>query len=182
MSKSLTFISLLLALIVSTVVSYKTGAGGCTGGKVAVGGSHLTAKKVLSRKLSDKGVKVSVGGVTIAAGSTGVVAYGKTQTITITGSNMKGVLIRMQAPSGVSTKNLLVAGSGLKSAPVCKSPVAGVTHKAYKASSSYTSTVKFPASTKGVIFDISIVYENESSEAEHAYGRVKVDFTKKARL
>jgi hypothetical protein len=142
----------------------------------------LTARRVLSRKLADKGVKVSVGGVTIPAGSTGVVPYGKTLTIKVTGREMQGILIRVQAPSGVSTKGVLIPGRGLKSANVCKSPVVGVTHRDDDDVNSYTSTIKFAKATKGVIFDITVVYENDDELAEHAYGRIKVDFTKKARL
>ena len=180
--KTFKAVALLFVVLLSTVVCYPNGAGGCTGGKAAVGGEHTSASQVLSRTLAQKGVKVSVGGVTIAAGGTGVVAYGKTQTIKITGSNMEGVLIRVQAPSGVSTSKVLTAGSGLKVTSVCKSPVVGVTQKSSSKVSSYSSTINFPTSTKGVILDITIVYSTGRKSSEHAYGRVKVDFTKKRRL
>jgi len=175
-------ISLFLAFLVSNVRSFENGAGGCVGGKVAVGGPHLTQPTVVSRTLAQKGVTVSIGGVTIAPGKTGVVPYGRSLTIRVNSREMEGILIRVQAPSGVSTRGVLTPGRGLQMARACRSPVVGVTHMDDFYRSSFVSQVRFPNPTRGVIFDISIVYENDENRAEHAYGRIRVDFTQKPRL
>ena len=175
-------ISLFLAFIASNVKGFEEGAGGCAGGKAAVGGSHLTKRTVVSRTLAQMGVTVSVGGVTIAPGTRGVVPYGRTLTVRVNSRDMEGILIRVQAPSGVSTRGVLTPGRGLQVARACRSPVVGVTHTYDTSRNSHVSQVRFPNPTRGVIFDITIVYENEFNYAEHAYGRIIVDFTKNPRL
>ena len=186
-SKSLINVSLFFALLTCNfVISYPDGAGGCSGGVPAVGGSHLTAKTIVSRTLSKKRVKVSVGGITMAVGRTVVVPYGKSLNIRVSGPTMKGILIRLRAPYGVSTTDVLIPRPGLKRALVCKSPAVGVSHVNNTEVNVYQSVVRFMQPTPNVALDITIVYENENegdnngeveSESEYAYGRIRLNFT-----
>lgn len=180
-SKSLCIVVLVI-LVAHFVECYPGGAGGCTGGKAAVGGSHLSTtggKKVLSNTLAKKKITISVGGVSVAAGKTVSVATGKAQTIKVAGTGMEGVMIRVQAPKGVSTTGALAPGKLTKANSYCKSPIVGITQKSSKSQSSYTGTIKFSSPTKGVILDITVVYTNSDKTSEYAYGQVKVDFVKK---
>jgi hypothetical protein len=165
------------------VESYDNGAGSCVGGKTAVGGDHTkSGKTIKATTLKAMGITVKVGGVAIAEGGKGIASFGKTVPILVSGKNMKGVLVRVQAPSGVSTTNVLTPGTGLKLCSKCASPVVGVTHTSSKTVSSYSSNIKFGKSTTGVILDITVVFSLSDKSATHSYGRVTVDFTKARRL
>jgi hypothetical protein len=171
-----------MTIFLSSVYAYPNGAGGCAGGKAAAEGYHLATvagKKVFPKTLGAKGVKFTIGNVTIAAGSSGVASYGKIVSINITGSNMKGILIRVQAPNGVSSSNALVPGPGLQKCQYCTAGIGSATHKVAKLNNWFGSTIKFINATKPVIFDITVVFSNNATISEFAYGRVLVNFTKK---
>jgi hypothetical protein len=167
-------------VLVHFVTCYSSGAGGCDGGKAAVGGSHTTKLlgSVLKRTLAEKKIKVSVGGVDVAEGKTVSVATGKTHAIKVEGVDMKGVLIRVKAKSGVSTKGVLTAGTDTQLASACASPVVGVTHKSSTKRKLFSGNIKFSSATSGVVLDITVVYKNSLLKSEYAYGQVKVNFVK----
>lgn len=160
------------------VECYPSGAGGCKGGKAAVGGTHKfkLIGSVAKKTLAEKKVKISVGGVSVLEGKTVSVAAGKSHTIKVNGTDMKGILVRVKAKNGVSTKSVLTPGSLTQAAKVCASPVVGITHKSNDKQKSYTGTIKFQKATSGVILDITVVFINSLTKSEYAYGQLKVDF------
>lgn len=175
-SKAL-FILFVASFVACRVESFSTGAGACTGGTAAVGGAHLvTGAK--SWKLADKKIKVVIGNVTVSEGKTATVPTAKSLVIRVTGKQMAGILIRVQAPKGVSTKSVLSAGTTTQKAQVCASPVVGITHKSNTKRNAYRGKIKFNKETKGVIFDITVVFSNTYGSSEYAYGQVKADFVK----
>lgn len=183
----LLFITTLLCVIVARYVeAFPSGAGACPGGMAAVGGSHLSTakgKKVLSRSFAAKKISISIGGVSVAEGKTISIAAGKTHAI------MDGILIRVQAPTGFSTKGVLTPGIGTQTAKVCPYPVVGLTHlsdddneksqnevESVEEDDSFTGNIRFKKATKGVIFDLTVVFKNSKTISEFAYGQVKVNF------
>jgi hypothetical protein len=175
---------ILLCFKFDKAASYKTGTGSCVGGKNAVCGSHVeSGKEIVSMTLAEAGVTVKAGKTTLKTGSTNKLSTGTLYDLSVTvKDDMHGVFIRVQAPKGTSTKGVLKAGTNTKVTDVCVAPVVGVSHYNGSDKSSASGKLRFNAAVKGVFVDITVVFENEEDEAEHAYGRFKIDFSAPARL
>jgi hypothetical protein len=183
-NKYLSLLWLLLVLVsvtndITKVSAFKEGSAACNAGKSSVGGDHVSTKggkKVTSNTLKNAGIIISFNGITVAEGGTATVKSNTATVFKVSGKSMKGIAVRLGAPSGVSTTGVLVPGNGLKILSKCKSPSVGITHKKSTTVSSYTSTIKFPSVTTGVVLDITIVFTNGDKSASHAYGKVTVNF------
>jgi hypothetical protein len=176
---SLVLISVTNDSVTITTEAFPSGAGACVAGKSSVGGSHKSksgGKKVIPKTLTNAGITILIDGIAVAEGGKATVKSNTAIAIKVSGKAMKGVNIRVGAPSGVSTNGVLTPGSGLKLNSFCKSQSVGVTQKKATSVSSYSSTIKFPSATNGVVLDVTIVFKNTERQATHAYGKVTVDF------
>jgi hypothetical protein len=165
--------------LIAVTDAYPRGAGQCLKGRSSVGSTHkstLLGKKVISTTLTKAGIKVIVDGTTIAQGGTATVSKNVPISLKVTGKNMKGINIRVNAPTGTSAAGTITPGSGLKINKRCPSPSTGITQSRSTTVSSYTSTIKFAKATTGVSLDITIVFRNTLTSAYHAYGKVLIDF------
>lgn len=164
---------LLLVLFASyNVQCYPSGAGGCAGGKAAVGRPHqwrfFGLREVKSYSLTQKNIIVTLGGFPLSSAPTGFI-QGVDYQIQVVGQNIKGLLFRVPGLKGD-----LLPGEQTKIARFCRNPVAGITHTNAATKNSLKGSIQFNES-KSYEIDITVVFENGFfSKSEYAYGKVKI--------
>jgi hypothetical protein len=152
---------LLLAVTLNGASAYPSGAGGCSGGQAAVRGSHLQSGYETGF-LVNGGFAVILDGNTLDHEKDGTVSFtaGEDHTLTVTG-RYTGILVRLQAESGVDTSAALSETSSfLQDASVCSAPVVGISHNS-RASKNGAEIILRLDEPSDVALDITIVLENE---------------------
>jgi len=75
--------------------------------------------------------------------------------------DFRGILVRLEAPSGVDTTAVLAGdGEDVQFATVCTAPVVGITHTSNSDKSSSTGTIRFDEAVSAVVIDVTTVYRN----------------------
>jgi hypothetical protein len=172
---------LVFALFDMNVRAFPTGAGGCAGNMAAVGGTHLdnsNGRPVSNNTLLAGGVDVRIGNVTLETDSPHDFATGVNHTITILSTQfpVRGILIRLQAPDGVDTANVLTPALQMKVADVCVSPIVGTTHFNNSEKVELSSIVRFDEAIDSVYLDITGVFINNAEGSVYVYSRYAVNF------
>lgn len=170
---------LALALAVTVVDGYGTGAGTCVAGGGAIakaGAGHAsggtTGKKGESGPLSKRGTTFAINGITVKGGEsfkTGVTLKWTLKT-TDTTYGMRGILIRITHSGGDS---YTFDSTQLKDSTLCTGTgVNGLTHKDAKVKKSVNGNLRFdkPGS---VTVDITVVYRNSKTLSYHGYSQYK---------
>lgn len=161
--------------------AFPTGAGGCAGDMAAVGGSHLdnaNGRPVSNNTLLAGGVEVRIGNATLEVDSSLDLETGVNHTITIISTQfpVRGILIRLQAPDGVDTANVLTPALQMKVADICVSPIVGTTHYNNNEKVELSSVVRFDEAIDSVFFDITGVFINNAEGSVYVYSRYTVNF------
>jgi hypothetical protein len=172
---TITFI--VIQLFAWIITGTPDGAGGCEGGKAAVGGIHLLGE-VISLTLEQAGVKVKLGGEVLSVGSTVLVPSDIPYEIRVESSTSDfiGVLIRVEAPAGVDTAGALTPDTNTKLAGVCGlAPIVGITHFDKDLKSFANGTIIFENNYKGVIVDVTVVF-SVKGVSKFAYSRFLLDY------
>jgi hypothetical protein len=170
-----------LLLTVTTIVTgFPNGAGGCDGGMAAVGGTHLggDGRPVSNNTLLSGGVNVIIGNTTLDTNIPLDVSISMNHTITIISTQfpIRGILIRLQAPDGVDTTNILTPGLLLQDAEACVAPIVGTTHIDNSDKTEVSSTILFEEIVDAVYLDITGVFLNGVSGSVYVYSRYVVNF------
>jgi hypothetical protein len=151
---------LLLGVALNGASAYPSGAGGCSGGQAAVQGSHLQSGYETG-PLGNGGFAVILDGNTLDPAVGVSFTAGEDHTLTVTGS-YTGILVRLQADSGVDTSAALSETSSfLQDASVCNAPVVGISHNS-RASKSGAEIILRLDEPSDVTLDITVVLENDS--------------------
>jgi hypothetical protein len=149
-----------VATLCQSAAAFPNGAGGCSVGIAAVQGSHLTNPTTGS--LADGGLSISLGGVTLAAGSTTAFPVNTDTVITVssTTKSFKGFLLRLGETGGVTTDNAWsFAGLDIQKAFACFD-VGGVTHTSNNVKTSISATLRLPTAATAMPLDVTIVIQN----------------------
>jgi hypothetical protein len=164
------------------VNAFPSGAGGCAGGMAAVSGYHLDTaggRPVISGSLFKGAITVQIGS-TVLNGTmlVGDFPIGQDLPLSIDASSVeyKGVLVRLEAPTGVNTATTLLPGTNTKMAPVCMDPIIGITHTNNNTKSTSTGTIRFDEEVLNVVLDITVVFQNDAEFSIYAYSRVTANF------
>jgi hypothetical protein len=170
-----------LLLIQTTVVTgFPNGAGGCAGGVAAVNGTHLggDGRPVSNNTLLAGGVDVIIGNTTLDTNVPIDVSISTNHMIQIVSTQfpIRGILIRVQAPDGVDTTNVLTPGALLQGAVACVAPIVGTTHIDKSDKTEMSSTIRFDESVDSVILDITGVFLNSIEGSVYVYSRYMVNF------
>jgi hypothetical protein len=173
----------LLALFVchlSWVDAFSTGAGGCDGGMAAVGGMHLddsNGREVRESTLAQGAIEVSIGSQILSAATTTDVPIGQDLVLSVIANDIqyKGVLVRLEASSGVATAGALMPGANTQNAIVCTAPIVGITHTDNSEKNMATGAIRFDEEVLNVALDVTVVFENSAVSA-YVYSRLLVNF------
>jgi hypothetical protein len=173
----------LLALFVchlSWVDAFSTGAGGCDGGMAAVGGMHLddsNGREVRESTLAQGAIEVSIGSQILSAATTTDVPIGKDLVLSVIANDIqyKGLLVRLEASSGVATAGALMPGANTQNAIVCTAPIVGITHTDNSEKNMATGAIRFDEEVLNVALDVTVVFENSAVSA-YVYSRLLVNF------
>jgi hypothetical protein len=178
--KNIVITFLNLALLLRSSISFPSQAGGCDGGKAAVGESHLSnANGFQELSLSDAGIKVFIGTNEIQEGSRFGVLAGTPYPISVEGQ-FKGVLIRLEAElSQLNMTADLTPGTNAQVASVCEAPVVGITHVDNSIKSEFSGTLLVEEPVAAVV-DITVVLQNNETGSIFAYGGFNLLFVDSA--
>lgn len=173
--------ALLVLLVSSQVDAFPGGAGGCEGGMAAVGGFHLDTsnnRPVVPGTLSDGAIAVTVGGTTLNANTTVDLPVGQDLPIAVLAEDIPylGVLVRLQAPSGVDTTGALVPGANTQIAAVCAAPVQGITHTNNSQKTMAMGMIRFDEQVLGATLDVTVVFINGDAGSAFVYTGFQVNF------
>jgi hypothetical protein len=162
------------------VDAFRTGAGGCDGGMAAVGGLHLdnsNGREVMESTLSEGAISVSINGQILSTTTQTDLPIGRDLVLSVNADDIpyKGVLVRLEAPSGVATGGALVPDANTQNAIICMSPVVGITHTDSSEKSMATGTIRFDEEVLNVALDVTVVFENSAVSA-YVYSRLLVNF------
>jgi hypothetical protein len=179
-----TLVSLLLLLSHHhelVVDAFSTGAGGCEGDMAAAGGLHLdtsNGRQVMDGTLADGDIRVTIGTQVLSETTATDVPIGQDLLITVDALDISylGVLVRLEAPTGVDTAGALLPGSNTQNAGVCTAPVLGITHTDSSEKTMVTGTIRFDEEVLNVALDVSIVFVNNAQGSAYVYGRLNVNF------
>jgi hypothetical protein len=149
---------LYVAVLCKHVTAFSTGAGGCGPGP-AVGGPHLEGTP-RTGALSDGGLELRTGGITVDPGNTINVIAGQVE-LTVQGSSFKGVLFRI----GGSTPDQIDPGTGLQIATAC-SDTGGATHTGSSDKTSASISVSVEA---GKTYEVEMTVVKAVSPSEYYY-------------
>lgn len=163
------------------VDAFSSGAGGCEGGMAAVGSTHLdnsNGRPVMSGVFEDGDIQVMLDGVVITPNTPMDVPIQQDVMISVNALDVSylGILIRLEAPSGVDTVGSLVPGANTQLANACSSPIIGITHTDSTEKTMVTGTLRFDTEVSDVILDISIVFVNNNDGSAYVYDRFNVNF------
>jgi hypothetical protein len=158
---------LLLAVALNGASAFPSGAGGCSGGRAAVGGNHLQSG-FQTGSLGDGGFTVLLDGNTLNPGDLVSFTAGEDHALTVSGRFL-GILVRLQADNGVDTSAALSETSNLlQDASVCAAPVVGISHNS-RAGKNGAEVILRLDEPSNVALDITIVLGNESGESIFYY-------------
>jgi hypothetical protein len=158
---------LFLAFALNGASAFPSGAGGCSGGRAAVGGSHLQSG-FQTGSLGDGGVSVLLDGNTLNPGDLVSFTTGEDHALTVRGSFL-GIPVRLQADNGVDTSAALSETSSLlQDASVCAAPVVGITHNS-RAGKNGAEVILRLDDPSNLALDITIVLGNGSGESIFYY-------------
>jgi len=159
------------------VESFPSGAGGCGGGRAAVGGSHLTADATRSGSLADGGivlmidgnvvdprmpipVPIGVEGVTwsLSTAANSAAAAAATESVR---DYFRGFLLRLESSNDLG-ESLAVDDETLGGvAEVCPDVLGSATHKDSSEKSQVAGTIFLQEVSEGEIYlDVTVVVEN----------------------
>jgi hypothetical protein len=180
------------------VQAYPTGAGSCLAGD---GGQALAHSPhgdfgmgSFSRRhgghftMEIANVTLKFGTMTLATtGTTVLLPIGQDVTWTLTAGRVpiRGYLVRLQAPDGTATETAISCGDDRDLAMACVAPIVGCTHSDNADKFEVTGgTVRFDNITRGVLVDVTVVFQNNFVVTERddtivslfASGRYVVDF------
>jgi hypothetical protein len=163
-----------LAWLLRLSVSFPSQAGGCNGGKAAVGESHLSNVNGFQElSLSDANVKIFIGTNEIQEGTRFGVLARESYPISVEGQ-FKGVLIRLETEI-LNTTVDLTPGTNAQVASVCEAPVVGITHLDNTIKSEFSGTL-FAEELGGALLDITVVLQNNATGSIFAYGGFNILF------
>ena len=162
------------------VDAFSTGAGGCNGGMAAAEEFHLdesNGREVRGGALIDGEIVVSIGGQILTVTNAIDVPIGEDLLLSVNAEDIeyKGVLVRLEAPSGVDTGGALLPGANTQVAQVCSDPIIGITHTDSATKSMSTGTIRFDEEVLNIALDITVVFENSVVSA-FVYDRLLVNF------
>lgn len=162
----------------STVVhAFTSGVGPCLEGRAALGSEHINGKNgriIQTLSLVDANVVVTIGDDIVTMGSTYTkLLETESKEIKVTGPNLKGLLVRIEAlDPEYQTNGLIVPNTATRNADSCTSPIVGVSHTDGSEKELMSATLTFPRRTnQNVIVDVSIVFVLNDIESIQAYGR-----------
>jgi hypothetical protein len=163
------------ALNFSTVLANPFGSSSCTGSEAAVGGIHLASFKVVDElSFADAGLTILLNDVAVDDKSNVELAKGTDYVLSVNGSGMRGVLIRLEG-GAVDTAGALQPKSNTKVAEACEAPIVGLTHKNPLRKNAFEGMVRFDVDASNIIFDITVVLKN-GLVSRFAYGAFTANF------
>ena len=147
----------------------------------AVGGSHLDAtggRYIISDTLANFGVVVQIGTTVLDVSVVNDFPIGQDLQISVntTAGSYKGVLFRLEAPTGVNTAAALLPGTNTAFASVCVSPIIGITHTNSNFKEISTGTIRFDEEVLNVVLGITVVLGYDATVSIYGYSEFKVNF------
>jgi hypothetical protein len=168
------------------VAGYSNGAGSCIGGQAAIGDSHLNKnngqRRVYGGNLTEGNVTVTINGNIVMKPNEVVHLQSRQihrlKVATATNPGYKGVLYRIDAPSGIDTTNAIspVNDNDLKISDLCISPVVGLTHASARNRMFTEALVQFNDPVKNVTLDITLVAINDDRASLFGFSRYLMSF------
>lgn len=171
----------LLLLFQKEASANRIGAGSCAAEMAAVSGDHLDTtggRPVRLISLVDVGIVMQIGTTVLDESVVNDFPVGQDFqiSVTATGPQYKGVLVRLEAPMGVNTVAALMPGTNTAISTRCVSPIIGITHTGNGLKSTSTGTIRFDTEVLDVMLDITVVLVNDSSASIYGYSAFKVNF------
>jgi hypothetical protein len=173
--------------LLRTARGFPSGAGGCEGGRAAVGGSHLEeggggggGKGYVTGPLSDGRLDFLLNNRVADADAPFVQAFaGERYDVTVitvpdTGAFFRGALIRVEgaaAADAATTFFTLQAGVNAQGAGVCDEQpgdVVGITHTDNEAKTQLGGTLTFDATGEATV-DVTVVVSNNATDSIYYY-------------
>ena len=173
---------LLLLFIDRETDASSTGAASCADGKAAVDGIHLDTtdgRAVRSGTLAEFSVVVQIGTTILDVSVVNDFPVGQDLQISVSTPlelPYKGVLVRLEAPTGVNTAAALLPGTNTAIASACGVPIVGITHTNNSLKSTSTGTIRFDTEVLGVVLGITVVTINDIVLSVYSYSEFKVNF------
>jgi len=170
---------LFLATSIRSLSAFPRGAGGCAGGKPAVGGTHLWSNKTIFNEgpLAEQGYVVFIENTPLTPGGSIELMTNTSYQISVnaTADRLRGVLMRVKAPAGVDTQNVIVPSVGTQNADVCVAPVVGITHF-WKNPKRWVSGFLYMPTATDVSLDVTVVKVNDENRSSFYYDGFQVVF------
>lgn len=158
------------------VAAFPSQAGGCVGGRPAVGGAHLAGdKETETGSLENSDYEVAIDGNVLADGALYTLTPGVKHEITLiaTGDEpFKGFLFRFGWPDQAEVEPLwtVTPGEGLaQRAAVCFIRAVGTCHSNNREKTLASTTFQIDEELDGLTLDVTVVAENDSTESVYYY-------------
>jgi hypothetical protein len=174
-------------MIVTTVNGFSSGAAGC-GPAPSVGGAHLDnsgGKTVqileFNSDVTTRPITLYIDNKIIPVNGTAIIKSGTSVDITLNGTLIKGVLVRLSSTSGIDLTGTILPKLHTKVAGACSilsTTVTGITHIAANDKPEIRGTIKFPPSivkrTTVLDLDITVVFFNSDTRSIFTYGKFQI--------
>lgn len=168
---------IVVAFFAGEVSAYPNGAGGCSGGKAAVGAPHLdtsNGKVVEEVPFADSGVIFEINSQEVHP-NVETSIYSGLYNFSVTGGPFKGALIRVEQGDGTSLSFAPI--SPAQFATACVAPAHGVTHTD-NSEKTVLSGLFQTSSTKNVTVDLTVVFANNITVSRYTYQNYTLTVTK----
>ena len=162
--------------------AFPSGAGSCAGGMPAVFGLHLDTtggRTVRSATLDELGVVVLLGTTVLDVSVVNDFPIGQDLQISVSSTvdnAYKGVLVRLEAPTGVNTAAALLPGTNTAISSRCVNPIIGITHTSNTSKTISTGTIRFDSEVLNVALGITAVFVNNATTSIYAFNEFNVNF------
>jgi hypothetical protein len=176
-----TFCALNLLLAYREALAYPNGAGGCTSGLPAVGGSHIeiNQKSVIPGFLDQSGVSFTIGRQQLSKETVNVFPLGEDLLVEASSSNLpiRGILVRIERGDGIDSTGALVPGENTKLADyVCSPPATGITHFDSENKNAAKGTIRFDEAIESITCEVTVVFANNDTLSSFAYDSFDLQF------
>lgn len=178
-SKTVIVFATVLLSLCTSVHSFSTGAAGCAFNP-PVGGAHVDlaggkVKKELDWTDATKSLALKVAGKTYQPNAVIKVPTGQSYEVEVSGTNIKGVLLRFEGPFGYNLTETILPKTNTKNAGACKYPRVGITHVSGADKPSVTGTLQYSVVPEAnLVLTATVVFSNSDALSEFAFTTFEV--------
>jgi hypothetical protein len=178
---------LILLTLVRAGISFSSGAAACFSGDANVRAQHISnlgqpaGRSIVTGSLADGGLQVLFGGDPLSTASTFFFTVGEEYPIRVVGEqDYRGILIRLQAATGVDTTAALVVEENfsdlLQDASICSDPIQGITHTSAVLKNNVGGTTRLDE-LADVSIGVTIVVANNSTDSIYYFSQFQLAVT-----